>query len=201
MAFSSCEKSSESTESSGFDKKAFTKLVSQGDFAEAKAKMLESSAPEIYDLADILYGDWIAEIMASEDNRKTAKIIQLLGEYPIKGSRIEGLQDYFFNSVGILNPYEFRRNDDNDGWYAEGSSHFNKLCDKILNTAILLKEYEVADIIIQSYMQDPELTQGSSSSDVVVDGKKIDGDHSYMKYTWKSRDAAIKKLKEAKQKK
>ena len=54
-------------------------------------------------------------------------------------------------------------------------------------------------MIIDLYMQDPELIKGSNNN-IIVDKIKIDGNHSYMKYTWKSKEAAQKKLYEAKKK-
>lgn len=192
ILFSNCSHTSDENENK---EATFEELVSQGDFPEAKLLLSkETATPIMYNMADLLYGDWILEILASDDADKQNKIIQLFGQYPIKGEKMEGLQSSFFNEV--TSSYEY--DDFNDGWYAKGSSHYNKLCDKIFNSAILMKNYEIANDIIELYIQDPEITNGSYKTDIFVDGKKIDGAHSYVKYTWKSKEAAQKKLNEAK---
>ena len=173
----------------------FEELVAYGDFPVAKTILSKElinvdiyNIDKVYDKADLLYRDWILDILASDENNKQAKIIQLCGEYPIIGNKKEGLQFYDFK-------------DRDDGGYSKGSSHYNQLCDKILNSAILMKNYEIANDIIELYMQDPEITNGSFKTNIIIDGKKIDGNHSYVKYTWKSKEAAKKKLNEVKKNK
>ena len=202
FAFTNCNHKSAESATSDESKETeitFEELVSQGEFAEARMLMkkhkpkynrfnLGVSPDIVYENADLLYGDWIMEIISSNEENKNAKIIQLLGEYPIEGSKVYGLQDYSIERENL---------------YMVGSRHFNKLLDKILNSAILLKNYDLAEIIIDAYMEDPYVTQGESSVEytkVIVDGKKIDGNHSYIKYNWDSKTAAQKKLNEAKRK-
>lgn len=183
--------------------KDFTTLVSEGEFALAH-KMLqdkinntdisysiiaEPKAKDIYAMADFLYKDWILDAIYTNSDNLELVVSQLLMEYPILGEKKSGLQDYSYGSHSA---------------YLSGTSHFNQLCDKIFTTALTLKKYKVVEVVVNAYMEDADITMGYNRWDTtppspVVDGHKIDGDHSYIKFSNKSQAAARKRLQEARQ--
>ena len=174
----------------------FSTLISEGEFALAH-KMLqeeigntsyldnnilgEDEAGDLYTKADLLYRSWILDIIYSDNDNPQAQIAQLLMEYPIFGAKKSGLQDYYYSQNTFL----------------MGSKHFNQLCDKLLTAAISVKKYDVAEVIVNAYMEDPEVTKGSDENYPKVDGIKVDGNHCYVKFTKKSQTEARNKLKEA----
>ena len=181
----------------------FSTLISEGEFALAH-KMLqeeigntsyldnnilgEDEAGDLYTKADLLYRSWILDIIYSDNDNPQAQIAQLLMEYPIFGAKKSGLQDYYYSQNTFL----------------MGSKHFNQLCDKLLTAAISVKKYDVAEVIVNAYMEDPEVTIGERGYDEngkavypKVDGIKVKDGHCYVKFTKKSQTEARNKLKEA----
>lgn len=181
-----------------FATKDFATLVSEGEFAVAH-KMLqdkirdtniisitdEKYTKDIYAMADILYKDWILDAIYTNSDNLELVVSQLLMEYPILGEKKSGLQDDYYGYYSA---------------YLSGTAHYNQLCDKIFTTALTLKKYNVAEVVVNAYMEDAEVTMGTSSGpSPVVDGHSIDGNHSYIKFSNKSQVAARKKLNEARQ--
>lgn len=181
----------------------FSTLISEGEFALAH-KMLqeeigntrflddnvlgEHKAGDLYTKADLLYRSWVLDIIYSDNDNPQAQIAQLLMEYPIFGAKKSGLQHAFYS----------------DNAFLIGSIHFNQLCDKLLTAAISVKKYDVAEVIVDAYMEDPEVTQGERDHDkngkIVypkVDGINVKDGDCYVKFTKKSQTEARNKLKEA----
>lgn len=198
VLFSACGNSNSNNNKSNetsSNEKDFSTLVSEGEFALAH-KILqdkirnadirdhidERKAKDIYAMADILYKDWILDVIYTNSDNPELVVSQLLMEYPILGEKKSGLQDYYYGSYSA---------------YLSGISHFNQLCDKIFTTALTLKKYNVAEVVVNAYMEDAEVTMGTHSPYPVVDGHSIDGNHSYIKFSNKSQAAARKKLQEA----
>ena len=112
--------------------------------------------------------------------------LQILSLYKIRGEKKEGLQEYYY---GLGEHY--------GGEYLKDAAKYNQLCDRLLLLAINSKRFDIAQKIVNSYIQDPEITMGSHPI-IKVDGIEVDGNHSYIKYNWNSKNAAQKKLNEAK---
>lgn len=186
-------------------KKDFNTLISEGDFAGAydillaeiknsrhdlygndfvyleDIKEITKEVSNIYSMADILYKDWILDILYSDTDNPEKAILQLLAEYPILGVKGEtGLQDYFYDKYPFVS----------------GTSHYNQLCDKIFTAALMAKKYDIAETIVNAYMEDVEVIKPNYYGEV-VEGVEMDGNHSYVKYSTKSQTEARKKLDEA----
>lgn len=183
------------------EEKDFNTLISEGDFAGAHAILQEEinnsynlndeisgsdRAKKIYSMADVLYKDWILDIVYSNTENPEIAISQLLAEYPIFGEKkAAGLQNYYYHK----NPF------------VSGTSHYNQLCDKIFTAALMAKKYDIAETVINAYMEDIDVKEGPHyaprGTTIVVDGVNVDGDHCYVKYSTKSQTEARKKLDEA----
>lgn len=176
----------------------FNALIAEGDFAAAHAILQTkinncynlndnilgyNDAQRMYSMADVLYKEWILEVISTDTENPEMAVVQLLMEYPIFGEKKEGLQDYYYYKNAFLS----------------GSSHFNQLCDKVLTAALLSKQYDIAEIIVNAYMEDAEVTTGDYPP-IKVDGVELDGDYCYVKYSTKSKTEAQKKLNEARKK-
>lgn len=138
---------------------------------------------------DYVYGQEMREIIANDENC-TDKIIFMLSEIPDDGSASpEGLIDYYEACLGTFTGH--------DGLplyrhlcYCDA---INKLCDKVLNSALTLNNENLARAIVDQYKNNVEVTKGSRDG-VEVDSIKVDGNHGYVKYTTKSKDAALEKV-------
>lgn len=176
--------------------KDFNTLISEGDFAEAHAILqaeiknrkedlahewhCKEAAIEIYSMADMLYKEWILDVMSTNTENPEIAVIQLLTAYPILGEKKEGgLQDYSY----YKNPF------------VNGTLHYNQLCDKVFATALLSKQFDIAESIVDAYMEDINVVEGHYG--LKVHGVVMDGNHSYVEYSTKSQTEARKKLEEA----
>lgn len=196
MLFSACGNSNNKKSNEKSNEKDFPTLVSEGEFAEAHKMLhdkinktnirnilLETNAKDIYAMADILYKDWILDAIYTNSDNLELVVSQLLMEYPILGEKKSGLQDYYYGSHSA---------------YLSGTTHYNQLCNKIFTTALTLKNYNVAEVVVNAYMEDADITMGNDTSrPPVVDGHSIDEHHSYIKFSNKSQAAARKRLQEA----
>ncbi|MCH5246727.1 MAG: hypothetical protein J1E99_01090 [Muribaculaceae bacterium] len=116
-----------------------------------------------------------------------AKLVpKFIAQIPIRGERKEGLQSYSYGT-GI-----------SDYNYLPDCGEYNKICNETLDKLIQSKNFDVAQDIINLYKEDPQVTIGDSSKNLIVKGVKVDSEHSYVEYNWNSRNAAQKKLNEAK---
>lgn len=142
---------------------------------------------QYFSALDYIYGQEMREIIARDENC-TDKIIFLLSEIPSDGIASEGLIDYSEACLGT--------------WGDEGVPLYrhlcycdaiNKLCDKVLNSALTLNNENLARAIVDQYKDNVEVTKGSGDG-VWVDSIRVDGNHGYVKYTTKSKDAALEKV-------
>ena len=187
------------------EEKDFSTLISEGDFAAAHAILQaeiknnrnldhdifydpETAANNIYTMADVLYKEWILDVISTDTENPEMAVVQLLMEYPILGEKKEGLQNRSYQENAFLS----------------GTSHFNQLCDKVFTAAILSKQYDIAEVIVNAYMDDVELVTGlhsySNPDNPQVDGVEVMWEKCYVKFSPKSKTEAQKKLDEARQK-
>lgn len=185
--FYSCSSSSHKSEE---NEKKFSEVVASGDFAEAH-ELLNNEIAErgSYDTdkiaanINLLYKAEAIDFMASDDESSQKKLILLLLEYPMLGEKVkEGLQRYSaYSEYGNI--------------YNVSLANFNSLCDDLLATAITLKKYDLAKNIIDLYKEDCNIIYGEYEKK--YKGVEVDGNHSYIEYSWDSKNAAKKKLAEA----
>lgn len=191
--------SSEKTENTTEDAEKYTEddfsdLISQGDYENAEFVLKESiakankngngyhgmngsstgEARKIYGMASQLYKARAMDII--KNNGEASELAILLSEYPVFGTKEAGLVEYRY--------YE--------NAYPIASNSFNTLCDNLLNAALAVNNYELAQTIVNLYMEDVNVTKGDHK--LVVDGVEVDGNHSYSKITNTSKEAAQKKL-------
>lgn len=192
---SSNSSNSNSSDESNEKKIEFSEVVANGDFAEAHKLLNEEIAEISYSTKDkvinninLLYKAEAIEMIANDSENAQTKLPLLLLEYPMLGQRVnEGLQRYSaYNDHNLFNI---------------SLAKFNSLCDDLLASAIALKKFELAQVIIDSYKEDCNVFKGSWDS---IHGKyskykgvEVDREHSYIEYSWDSKNAAKKKLTEA----
>ena len=188
------------------EEKDFSTLISEGDFAAAHAILQaeinncdydlndefgadnREAANNIYTKADVLYKEWILDVISTDTENPEMAVAQLLMEYPILGEKKEGFQraGYYANA------------------FVSGTSHFNQLCNKVFTAALLSKQYDIAEVIVNAYMDDVELVQGvsldSHPENPRINGVEVRrGDKCYVTFSQKSKTEAQKKLDEARQ--
>lgn len=195
ICLASCSsKKSEDTKEDIKEELNFSKVVANGDFAEAH-ELLNIQLKDVDDFhtkddlfanINLLYKAEAIELIAGDAENTKTNLTLLLLEYPMVGNKVkDGLQDY--------SAYDKRRNP-----YDISLAKFNSLCDDLLTAAIALKKYELAQIIIDSYKEDCSIFKGEGSGIIYKDkGIKVDGNNSYIEYSWDSKNAAQKKLAEA----
>lgn len=135
---------------------------------------------------DYVYGHEIRELIANDEDCVT-KIVFLLSEVPQDGAKSEGLMGYFESQVGESCGSESLTR------YVYYCNAINKLCDTALNTAISLGNENLARALVEQYKENYEVVKGDEPA-VEVDGVMVDGNHGYVKFTTKSKDAAKAKV-------
>lgn len=106
----------------------------------------------------------------------------------------KGLQDYYLGSE-MRDGLYMVSNKSNVDYYAS-SQKVNSQLDELLTEAIKMKNLQLCQEIISSYKETIEVTTGEEPP-VKVDRVKVDGDHSYIKFTYSARNEAKKRLEEA----
>ncbi|MBQ0018714.1 MAG: hypothetical protein KBS63_05905 [Clostridiales bacterium] len=110
----------------------------------------------------------------------------------------KGLQRYWLGSEMLKGEIDgFIVSNPQHITYFISSQKANTELDELLSDAIKAKDLSLCKEIIASYKETIEVTTGRSYSQVKVDGQVVDGDHSYIKYTYADKNAAQKVLDEA----
>lgn len=123
----------------------------------------------------------LSKMIIQDNNDKNLIIPQILMLYPLKGEKKEGIIDDRYDAKDYMNSV----------------NQYNILCDNLVNQAISAQQFEVAQIIINSYKESGEATEGTEKGKLIK-GEKVFKDKIYIAYDWKSKNAAQKKLNEAK---
>lgn len=156
--------------------------------ASKVSKILKERLPDAYsssnDLERVKNCLRMAIDLAIECDRADL-ISKLIFQIPIRGDRREGLQDYYYGAGG-WNEY-----------YLSDCAEYNQICNESLDKALQSKNYEIAQEIINIYKEDSDVLKGAEPPKR-INGVVVDGNHSYVKYNWKSKEVAQKKLNEAK---
>lgn len=162
-----------------------TKRYNNEDFDKAKNAYFEA--------LNYVYENEV-RVIASQDMNSGEKIAYLISEIPLDGETpVQGLCDYH-KACDVLNGDFFL--DSGIEWYRYINSvqAVNRICDKTMNLAISQNNENLARAVINQYKDDIEISLGSGSGDVIVDSIRVDGNHGYVKYTTKSKDAAQEKV-------
>ena len=133
-------------------------------------------------------------LVANGSEEATARLVFLFSDFEIKGKRLaEGLNDY------------------HDGYgnqYAYCVDKYNRKLDMVLDLAISQDNKELAKRILKLYKQNIDVFLGGSSHsvdqangitryyDIAPDGTEVDGNHCYVTYSNKDKEAAKKKYEE-----
>lgn len=150
----------------------------------------EKKANAYYSALNTIYSSEIRMLLA-ENAGEVDKIVFLLSEIPQDGEKqAEGLCDYYTACFKSDEAGPMLR-------YKKSSSAINKLCDTTLGLAINRKNMELAKQILDFYQDEVVATKGSSHPIVVVNGVEVDGNHGYIQYTHKAKDAAQAKYNRA----
>ncbi len=108
-----------------------------------------------------------------------ARLVFLFTDYEIKGRRLsEGLNDYY---SGYGNAY------------ATSVDGFNSRLSMVLDLAISQDNKGLAQKIIKLYKENMDILMGTNKA---PDGTEVDGNHCYVTYNWKDKEAAIKKYED-----
>lgn len=172
----------------------FSDLISQGDFDNAEFVLKEEinkvnkqgymhsrhygKAPKIYGMVNQLYKARAMDII--KNNGDASELAFLLSEYPIFGEKQEGVVD---------SDYEFDA-------YPVATNSFNMLCDNLLAASLAINNYDMAQAIVNLYMNDVKVFYKYGG--FVVDGVEVEGGNAYSKISNTSKEAAQKKLDAAK---
>ncbi len=145
-----------------------------------------------YEAFDYIYKQETMYILTNLEGKEcTDRITFIMEDIPVIGDKYpEGLCSYFVSLRG----------EHDDGFrldmYVKWTEHFNNLCNTVLNLSINRKNKELAQTILTRFVENVEVTPGSSGSEIVIDGQRVDGNHGYIKYTKKDIDVAKKKYDE-----
>lgn len=107
----------------------------------------------------------------------------------------KGLQDYWLGSELLDGKTDWTVSSNPQYiTYFVSSQSVNTELGELLSDAIKTKDLSLCKEIIASYKETIEVTKGDSDSNVKVDGQIVDGNHSYIKYTYADKIAAQKVL-------
>lgn len=110
-------------------------------------------------------------------------INRILVTYPIRQSRKEG----------VVEKYSWNY------YFMDDTREYNDICNYLFNSSLTRERYDIAEILIELFKEDPVITEGSAKGKWIK-GEKVDEDHIYVQYNWNSKNTALKKLNEAKNK-
>lgn len=166
-------------------KKNTMDMISDLSMEANRVDILEKMFMEKKSKKDIDYIEFIQFILNSNIEDRDDKVLQILSSYPNDGLRLEGLSTDFFNG----------------NKYRDQITSLNNLLNRTLDLALSQKNFELADQIIYLYKEDVNMIWGDINNPPKVNGIKVDEDHCFITHSWKSREAAKKKLNEAKRNK
>lgn len=120
----------------------------------------------------------------------------------LKTKRIEGVKpnpglNYYSYGKDILDKAEQWEATKENVIYYKSVTKYNSECLSLLAEAINAKDKNRAQQIVTLIKENIEITLGSSSANIIVDNKKIDGNHSYIKYTNTDKKQAQQQLNDA----
>lgn len=123
----------------------------------------------------------LSKMVLQDNNDKNVIIPQILMLYPLKDEKKEGLVDKHYYVEEYINSI----------------NRYNNLCDNLVNQAISAQQFDVAQVIINLYKESVEATEGTEKGKLIR-GEKVFKGKIYISHDWKSKNAAQKKLNEAK---
>ncbi len=151
----------------------------------------EASKEDIDNVKKEIFDKEIKYLAADGSSEACARLAFLFTDYEIKGTRLpSGLRDY---DEGYHNPYSASVND------------YNSKLNMVLDLAISQDNKELANKVIKLYKENMEIFKGGSGHktkdgryvEIAPDGTEVDGDHCYVTYNYKDKEAAKKKYEEA----
>lgn len=160
-----------------FEKKYGIKYIGKG---------IEAAKEEIFDKE-------VKFLAANGSPEANARLVFLFSDFEIKGKKLP---------VG-LNSYYYVNNE-----YPKSVSIFNSKLSMVLDLAISQDNKELAQKIIKLYKENMDVFEGGhghSADDknghrryfeIAPDGTEVDGNHCYVTYSWKDKEAAQKKYEE-----
>lgn len=102
----------------------------------------------------------------------------------------EGLNDYLYIYEGLDKESCERY------LYVKERGLYNALCNKLFDYALNKSDKNLAQEVLQLYKQNIIVTKGDNPA-VTVNGVKVDGNHSYVNFTYQDKEAAQNRFKEA----
>lgn len=148
---------------------------------------LEKAKDEVFDRE-------VKFLVANGSEEANARLVFLFSDFEIKGKRLpEGLNNYY---------------DGSDNQYPQSVNDYNQKLDMVLDLAISLDNKELASKIIKLYKENMDVFKGGSSHsvdqangitryfEIAPDGTEVDGNHCYVTYNYKDKEAAQKKYEE-----
>ena len=165
------------------------------DYSNKGEKVLSQN--EYYQAFDYIYKAETQYIIAEVGGMDAVdKIIFLMEDIPVDGTKPQKGLCNWEASEQLEARFPVT-----EAWSLNGyivwTRHYNDLCNKILSLAINRKNQELAQSILLQFVDNVEVTQGSNTTEVKVDGIKVDVNHGYIKYTSTDRDAAQEKYDKA----
>lgn len=165
-------------------------LVALAEACHNYFKIEDMEAPRqlYWSALDKAYKKEIMYLVTSDNAEAADRIVFLLNEIPVDGTKKEGLIGYYEACLDQDDGQDLRA-------YITYVEHYNSLCDVALDLAINQKKKDIATMIVKNYKPDVIVTKGDSG--VKVDGNVVDGNHGYVQHKNNSKESASKKLKEA----
>lgn len=154
-----------------------------------KVKDMEGPRQVYWSSLDQAYKKEIMYLVASDNAEAADRIVFLLNEIPIDGTKKEGLVGFGETSFDISLGQELLA-------YITYVEHYNNLCDIALDLAINRQNKDMAKKIVRCYKPDVIITRGKKDG-ITVDGVLVDKNHGYVQLKNNSKESASKKLKEA----
>lgn len=155
-----------------------------------KIKDLEGPRQVYWSSLDKAYKKEIMYLVTSDNAEAADRIVFLLNEIPIDGTKKEGLIGYWEACLDREKGQELHA-------YITYVEHYNMLCDIALDLAINRQNKDMAKKIVRCYKPDVIVTKGDADTAPMVDGVAVDGNHGYVQLKNNSKESASKKLKEA----
>ncbi len=142
-------------------------------------------------------------LVANGSSEAVARLVFLFSEIKEKGTKLSpGLNDYYAGCE--LNRIQKNGGDENGYDYFEFVNNYNHKLNVVLDLAISQDNKEIASKIIKLYKENMDIFMGGSSQETpdgrraekAPDGTWVDGNHCYVTYSWKDKEAAQKKYEE-----
>lgn len=143
-----------------------------------------------YQSLEKLYKAEIAFLVDEGGTDATSRIVFLLNEINMDGQQPdEGLIDYYATCDNL-----------EDGQllyaYKQSVETYNRICNTALSLAVKSKNEDLAREIVELYKQNIEITRGDEPA-IKIDGIRVDGNHGYVKYIDRDKEAAQEKYNKA----